>query len=300
MSSPTLQLGPVTVYFGEKQGKYPDGNQVQVRGADASVLFDTPLSAARLGPELDGADAVILGHVHEDHTAGLQRFPATPVFVPEQDLAALQSMEGMLRHYGYAPATGEAMAEKITREFNFRPRPDALGYADGHIWELGGGVTVRALHMPGHTRGHSVLLVEPGAIAFIGDIDLSGFGPYYADACSSLAEFRQTLARIEHMPAAAWITFHHKGVVTERGVFLRLLRAFREKIEQREAAILAALGPRGRTLESLVAQRFLYPPGYQDVYVEDAERMCLRQHLAELAAEGRVREEGGLYLARGG
>ncbi|NIP74260.1 MAG: MBL fold metallo-hydrolase, partial [Gammaproteobacteria bacterium] len=72
---------------------------------------------------------------------------------------------------------------------------------------------VRAVHMPGHTRGHSVLLVEPGAIAFIGDIDLSGFGPYYADACSNLAEFRSTLERIEHLEARAWITFHHKGVV---------------------------------------------------------------------------------------
>ena len=40
-------------------------------------------------------------------------------------------------------------------------------------------------HMPGHTAGHTVLLVEPEGVAFIGDIDLTGFGPYYGDACSS-------------------------------------------------------------------------------------------------------------------
>ena len=55
--------------------------------------------------------------------------------------------------------------------------------------------------MPGHTCGHCVLLVEPGGIAFIGDIDLSSFGPYYGDATSSLAEFRRTLEAVKEIPA---------------------------------------------------------------------------------------------------
>jgi glyoxylase-like metal-dependent hydrolase (beta-lactamase superfamily II) len=297
MSTPLLELGPVSVHFGAKNGKYPDGNQVVVTGGEVRVIFDTPLLANRLGPELDGTDLVVLGHVHEDHTAGVHRFQDVPVFAPQQDLAALQSMEGMLRHYGYSPAVSARMRGKITEEFHFRPRPDAQGYPDGHVWELGGGVTVRSIHMPGHTRGHSVLLVEPGAIAFIGDIDLSGFGPYYGDACSNLAEFRETLRRIEHMEARVWITFHHKGVIGERETFLALLRAFRDKIDRREQAILEALGPRGRSLEELVAQRFLYPQGYEELWVDDVERMCLEQHLAALLADGRAREEGSLYRA---
>ena len=35
---------------------------------------------------------------------------------------------------------------------------------------------VRAQHLPGHTAGHCALLVENEGLAFIGDIDLSGFG----------------------------------------------------------------------------------------------------------------------------
>ena len=77
---------------------------------------------------------------------------------------------------------------------------------------------MRAVHMPGHTRGHSVLMVEPGGIAFIGDIDLTGFGPFYGDACSDLRQFLDTLEKIEHMEARVWITYHHKGVITERFV----------------------------------------------------------------------------------
>lgn len=187
-----------------------------------------------------------------------------------------------------------AMRTMIERKFHWVPRPDAEGYADGHTWDLGG-CRVRALHMPGHTGGHSVLLVEPEGVAFIGDFDLSSFGPYYGDACSSLPLFLESLERIKAIPARVWVTSHHKGVITERETFLHLLQAFAAKIVQRERAILVALAQAPRTLAQLAAQRFLYPPGYQDVFVEDAERFTLLAHLSLVAQQGKVVEEGGTY-----
>jgi glyoxylase-like metal-dependent hydrolase (beta-lactamase superfamily II) len=186
------------------------------------------------------------------------------------------------------------MRDKIERNFHYVPRPDAVGYPDGHAWDLGG-VQVRAVHMPGHTAGHSVLLVEPEGVAFIGDIDLTGFGPYYGDGCSSLSDFRQSLKRIAELPARAWVTFHHKGAITDRAKFLELLEAFREKLDRRERAILDALTVQPRSLDALVAHRFLYPPGYGELYIDDAERKTIGEHLAELIAAGRVALRDGIY-----
>jgi glyoxylase-like metal-dependent hydrolase (beta-lactamase superfamily II) len=294
MSVPRWESGSVTVHFGDKSGKYPDGNQVVVRGRDSIAAFDTPLVANRLKPVLDTADLVILGHVHEDHMAGLHLIPGTPVFAPDLDLEAARSWEGFARHYGYRPQVLALMLEKIERDFHYVPRPDAVGYPDGKVWDLGG-VQVRAVHMPGHTSGHSVLLVEPEGIAFIGDIDLSSFGPYYGDATSNLAAFRRTLEKIADLPARVWVTSHHKGVITDRGEFLKLLQAFREKIDQRENAILDAIATEPRSLDDLVVHRFLYPPGYHDIYIDEAERNTLTQHLNELIAAGRVALENGVY-----
>lgn len=294
---PTFHDGPVTVYFGEKSGKYPDGNQVVVRGRDALAAFDTPLVANRLKTQLAAVDMVILGHVHEDHIAGLHRLPRACVLAPQADVDALRSWSGLARHYGYAPCVLQEMKVKIERQFHYVARPDAQGYADGALWELGGGVRVRAVHMPGHTAGHSVLLVEPGGIAFIGDIDLSSFGPYYGDATSSLEAFRLTLSAIAQVPARVWITSHHKGVIVEREKFLNLLSAFAAKLETRELAIVQHLARTGPcTLKALATHRFLYPVGYRNTYVEDAERHTIAQHLASLVASGRViLEEGSLY-----
>jgi glyoxylase-like metal-dependent hydrolase (beta-lactamase superfamily II) len=70
MTEPSFQQGSVRVYLGQKSGKYPDGNQVVVTGADTQVAFDMPLVARALEGAFDEVDAVILGHVHEDHVAG--------------------------------------------------------------------------------------------------------------------------------------------------------------------------------------------------------------------------------------
>ena len=293
-----IRLGPATVYLGEKSGKYPDGNQVVVRGADAVAAFDTPIVANCLGAELLVADLVLLGHVHEDHMAGLHRLPKAEVHVHEADVEAARSWEGLSRHYGYSQPVLDDLLAKITKQFHYAPRPDAKAYRDGAAWDLGGGVTVRAIHMPGHTRGHCVLFVEPGDIAFIGDIDLSSFGPYYGDATSSLDDFRRTLERVKDIPAKAWVTSHHKGVVTDRATFLQLLRAFGSRLDAREEAIHAYLKERPSTLAELVAHRFLYPREVQDVWFDEAERRTTGQHLASLQRLGRAVEDAGRWHAR--
>ena len=283
-------FGRVTVFFGEKSGKYPDGNQVVIRGTEVRTAFDTPIVANHIGPEFDATELVVMGHVHEDHMAGLHRLPAAAVHVHEADLGAAQTWAGMMAAFGTDPALADETLERLQRQFHYRPRPDAQGYVDGAVWDLGGS-SVRAFHMPGHTAGHTVLLVEPEGVAFIGDIDLSSFGPYYGDATSNLGDFRRTLARLPEIPARVWVTSHHRGVYTDREKFLNDLSAFAAKLDAREQRLLELLRESPRTVEQLVAIRLLYPPTHQELWVVAAETRTISQHLEEMLADGRVRQD---------
>lgn len=290
-----VDFGRVSVFFGEKSGKYPDGNQVLIRGSDTRAAFDTPIVSNHIGAEFDATELVVMGHAHEDHMAGLHRLPHATVHVNEADLAAVHSWDGMVTHYGLDAAHAPAMLANIQRDFFYAPRPDALGYADGASWDVGQ-TRIRAIHMPGHTAGHTVLLVEPEGVAFIGDIDLTGFGPYYGDACSSLRDFRRSLARLTEIPAKVWVTSHHRGVYTDRAHFLRDLAAYTAKLDEREQRLLALLNASPKTLEQLVEQRLLYPPGYESLWAVSAETRTISQHLAELLTDGRVQvDEHGVY-----
>ena len=151
----SLNFGPVRVFPGGKSGKYPDGNQVIVQGADMRVAFDTPQVSRHVGPDLDEADLIILGHMHEDHTVALGRLRHVPVQVHHADLAAAHSWQGLSQHYGYPPAVLGALRPMIERDFDYQPRPDATGYTHGSTWDLGGGVRVRAHHLPGPLVRHT-------------------------------------------------------------------------------------------------------------------------------------------------
>lgn len=294
-----LRIGPVEVVLGAQGGKYPDGNHVMVSGREGCVSFDLPPVSRVLPARLARADFVVLGHVHEDHTAGLSLLPRVPVHVHDGDVAALRSLDGLAVHYGYRPPVTAELCRRAVERFHYAPRPDAMAYTDGATWDLGG-VRVRAVHAPGHTSGHCILLVEPDGIAFIGDIDLSSFGPYYGDATSDLAAFRATLQRVRELPAVCWITSHHKGVVSSRARFLEQLQAFGAALDRRQAALLDALRARPQSLHDLVRTRFVYPPSFDDAFVEDAERRIIDQHLRELLAEGCiVRRDDGAYAAAG-
>ncbi len=296
--SEVRQFGAVSVHLGEKSGKYPDGNQVLVRGGECRVAFDTPLVANRIGAEFDGVDLVILGHVHEDHMAGLHRLPGVPVQVHPADLDAARSWDGLARHFGYRDEVLAGMRARLEEEFHYQPRPDACVYPDDSRWDLGGGVHVRAQHLPGHTAGHCALLVENEGLAFIGDIDLSGFGPYYGDATSNLADFRRTLAEVARLDARAWVTSHHRGVITDRDFFLASLAAFAGKLDERRDRLLVMLAAGPLSLDELVRQRLLYPPEYEAPSVDCIERRTISMHLDELLADGGVRQfDDGRYLA---
>jgi glyoxylase-like metal-dependent hydrolase (beta-lactamase superfamily II) len=282
-------FGAVTVLVGEKTGKYPDGNSVLVRGRDAALLIDPSLSVAARAAELDGVDLVVQSHVHEDHVAGLFRFPAAAVHAHRHDVAGLQSLDGLLAIYGYDGPAATGLAEWVTDKFNYRPRPDAQPYDDGARFELGG-ASVCAIHLPGHTRGHCALLAEPAGVLFLGDIELSSFGPYYGDAWSCLEDFERSLARVRELPARVWVSFHHAGVITARDEFLARLDRFAGRIAERERALLEFLAE-PRSLDALIAHRFLYPSHAQLSYIDAAERRTITQHLDRLAAQGRVRRE---------
>ncbi len=288
-------FGAVTVLVGEKTGKYPDGNSVLVRGRHATLLIDPSLSVAGRAEEIGHVDLVVQSHVHEDHVAGLCRFADAAVHAHREDVLGLHALAGLMAIYGY-PVDAAEMRLSLEEKFHYRPRPDAQAYDDGAAFDLGG-ATVRAIHLPGHTRGHCALLVEPEGVLFLGDIDLTGFGPYYGYAWSSLVDFERSIARVRELPARVWVSFHHAGVITERGEFETRLVRFARRIPEREQALLEYLAE-PRSLDELVAHRFLYPPHAQMSFIDGAERRTITQHLERFAAQGRVARCGDASWVR--
>ena len=292
-------FGAVTVLTGAQAGRYPSGNSLLVRGADVTVLVDPSLDVSARGGAPAPVDLVLLSHAHEDHVAGLHRFPDAEVRVHAGDLEAVRDLDRLLSAYGLDPQVADGFRDQLVEEFHVAGRPDAEPVADGDRLDLGGGRSVTVVHLPGHTPGHSGLLVEPDGFFYVADVDLSAFGPYYGDAVSSLADTERSLARCREVDARWYGTFHHKGVLEGRDAFVAALDAYAAVIARREQALLAHLAE-PRTLDDLVAHRFVYRRHVDLPFADSVERHTARLHLERLLADGRVAEvEPGRYRAAG-
>lgn len=288
------QLGAVTVLYGDRRGKYPHGNTLIVRGREESIVIDPSLGLVARGPQPPRVDRVVHSHCHEDHFAGSFLYPDLPWLFHDADLPGIRSLDGLMTLYGYPEPIRSAWAAAVVERFHFTPRPDATAFGGGDVFDLGG-VTVEAIHAPGHTRGHCFLRVEPIGLVYLADVELSSFGPYYGDAWSDLEDFERTLRMAREIDAAYYATFHHVGVIEGRSAYLERLDRFTGVIADRERRLLDYLAE-PRTLDQIVEHRFVYRPQDQVLFADGVERRSMSLHLARLVRDGGVRELApGLY-----
>jgi glyoxylase-like metal-dependent hydrolase (beta-lactamase superfamily II) len=277
----------VSVLAGADQGRYPSGNSLLIRGEGEAVVIDPSVDVVALGGAPVAIDAVINSHSHEDHLAGNGFFSDARIHIHEDDLLGARSLDGLMQVYGLTGPVRDEFAAQIIEEFHYVDRPDAEGFSDGHVWDLGA-AQVEAVHLPGHTRGHSGFRIS-GGVFFLSDIDLTGFGPYYGDVWSDLEQFEASLDRVRDEDAEYYVTFHHKGVIEGRENFLSLLDDFAAVIPRRHDAMLEYLAE-PHSIDDMVAHRFIYRPHVEHVFADNVERRCAAMHIQRMLVRGEARE----------
>ncbi len=277
----------MTVLTGTSHGKYPDGNSTLISGRDGMLLIDPSLTVHDRGG-VPGVDRVLVSHAHEDHVAGIGALGSVTVHAHADDVHGVRSLDGLMSVYGLSPSEADVWRGEVAESFHFCGVPTAEAFVDGAVFDLGG-VRVEAVHLPGHTRGHCAFVVEPDGVAFVGDIDMSSFGPYYGDHWSDLSEFVESIARVRDLEAAQYVTFHHKGVIAGHGEFVRQLDAFAAVIDRRDERLVAML-PAPRSLDDLVGEGLIYRPGTRPAMFGDSvERRSIAMHLDRLVEGDAVR-----------
>jgi glyoxylase-like metal-dependent hydrolase (beta-lactamase superfamily II) len=295
------EVGPLTVLFGKDNGKYPHGNSLYVKGSESSVIIDPCLGVVERKDHLPAVDMVLHSHTHEDHVAGSHLFPDVPWYCHPDDRIGLESIDGMMTMYGLPPGEAyDGFREEILTSFCYAPASDLHTFDDGEAFDLGG-VVIRVIHTPGHTRGHCCFEIAWGETAqeklvYLGDIELTGFGPYYGDAWSDLEDFERSMEKLRTVDAEWWLTFHHKGLIESRDKFLSMLDQFEAMIPDREERLLAFL-TEPRSMPEIVEHRFIYRPGQGGFMVESIEERSMQMHLQRLIRAGRVSMQEDRYMA---
>jgi glyoxylase-like metal-dependent hydrolase (beta-lactamase superfamily II)/8-oxo-dGTP pyrophosphatase MutT (NUDIX family) len=201
---------------------------------------------------------ILLTHHHPDHVGGLdavrERFP-----VP---VAA------------HADTAKHVRVDLVLKDGDWIPLVPGAG-----DWNL------RALHTPGHTRGHLSFLHPRTRSLFTGDHIPGGSGTVIIDPPEGdMAEYVASLERLLSEPVETLFPGHG----APQGAAMRRIRWLIAHRLEREAKVLAALDAEPRPLSDLVPRAYADTPKELWPY---AERSLLA-HLLKLEGEGRAKREG--------
>ncbi|MCX7172581.1 MAG: MBL fold metallo-hydrolase [Proteobacteria bacterium] len=290
-------FGPVRFIPGAGAGKYPHSNSVYVE--DAGVLIDAGAGREAYQSLLDGPGVreLWLSHWHEDHIACIDMFDHLPLRQMEIEAEPLSGLEHFIDWYGIEKEEfREYWRKNLAENFHYRPRRATRHFSPGEVIDLGS-CSVEVIHTPGHTPGNlSFFFREPGVL-FMGDYDLTRFGPWYGDRDSSIELTIASVERLRKIPARVLLTSHEDGCFEEtpEEVSERFDR-YLDVIDQREGKLLDYLKGAPRSLADIAAQCIVYrKPREPRAFFEWGEQAIMGKHLERLMRLGKVICEGQGY-----
>jgi glyoxylase-like metal-dependent hydrolase (beta-lactamase superfamily II) len=286
-------FGPIRFIPGENRGKYPFCHSLYIDGE--GILLDPASDRNRLKRlrEESGVREVWLSHWHEDHFMHLDLFDDLPLRMSEQDAPQLSDIELFLDGYGIEKEEHRrAWREIATTQFHFRPRLPTGFLQGGQQIQLAE-LTVDIVPTPGHTPGHLCFFFQEPGVLFLGDYDLTPFGPWYGDRDSSIEDTIASIERLRKIPATIWLTGHEAGIFDAQPA--DLWDQYLAVIDHRQSRLLDFLDE-PRTMPEIVNEWIVYrrPREPLDFYAM-SEEMIMQKHLDFLMAKSIIVKEEGRY-----
>ncbi len=241
------------------------GTNTYLIGERRPILLDTgagvpeyvPLLRTFVATErLGDVPRVVLTHRHRDHMGG----------VPD-----------VRRLYPRIP-----VAKLVVNDADLPVPMESLG--EGTVVR-GEGVTLRALHTPGHASDHLCFYLEEERALFSGDLVLGGSTTVIPPDDGDLGQYLASLRRLLELDVARIYPGHGPVLEPARPV----IETYIAHRLEREAQILAALGAGAETVREIVARVYHDVPSS----LHPVARLSVQSHLIKVEREGRVRRLSG-------
>jgi glyoxylase-like metal-dependent hydrolase (beta-lactamase superfamily II) len=256
---------------GERGGRYPWCNCLFIEDS-RTCLID---SGAGSKLESLAPDIVINTHWHEDHIALNYKFDSK-IHAHRLDAEAIESFDEFKRRY--------ALTEELIKIFvNFEFCKVHRKLEDGEKLRFGD-AQLEVIHTPGHSAGHCCLLIDDDKkILYLGDIDLTSFGPWYGCVDCDVSDFIASIEKIEEVVRRYNIRIavpSHGEIASGKGEILKKLKLYKEKIFEREMRIKKLLPA---TPDELVGRGIIYRKLPQPLEAfSHFEKIMIEKHLERI------------------
>jgi endoribonuclease LACTB2 len=259
----------VATVLGHNPGPFtgPGTNTYLVGASARPILLDTGQGVPIWGDllvaalkELCGSsepDRIVLTHAHVDHIGGVKQ--------AQERFGEMEVIK--MPWVGHDTAAGNRLT----------------AIADGAVVK-GEGITLRAIHTPGHAPDHLCYYLAEERALFTGDVVLGAGTTVIPDDTGDLGQYMDSLHRLLELDLETIYPAH--GPVIRKPK--EKIREYISHRELREQQILEALSGGGLEVMAIVKKIYIDVPEY----LHPAAASSVRSHLKKLGRESRVVEHG--------
>jgi glyoxylase-like metal-dependent hydrolase (beta-lactamase superfamily II) len=289
-----IELFPNIFYIpGKNNSRFPYCACLYLKGRHLRVLIDAGMGASHLAPvQKWGIDILILTHCHIDHRLTRKEIPDVPVWCHEADAPYLNDRNLFFDAIGLQ-RSGLNLAEHLDYTNGMFEIEIGHYVLDQECIDLGG-ISLEAIHTPGHTPGHLAFYIPQADLLFAADVDLTSFGPFYGHDFADINEFVQSIERLRQLNARIVTTGHagpFNGQVNEK------FNAYEEIVYHRDRLILEQL-TQPKTLDDFRGRNHIFRsyPDFADL-IRWFELVHIEKHLERLKAMGKVQYVQDMWVS---
>jgi len=287
-----IELKPNIFYVpGENNSRFPYCACLYLKGKDKRVLIDAGMGPEKIAPVKElGIDLLIMTHCHIDHRLTRMEIADVPVWCHAKEAMYFQNREQFFTAMGF-----KRSGLDLNGLFDFAPGMFEIEIdhqlTDGERLELGG-ITLEAIHTPGHTPGHLSFFIPEYDLLFSGDIDLTPFGPFYGHDFADINDLLASIEKLKQVESKMVIS-GHAGPFNDK--LPERFKSYGEVIFSRERLLLNKLN-QPISIEDLKGRNLFYKayPDFPDL-IRWFELVHIEKHIARLESKGKIRRDDGKW-----
>ncbi len=278
---------------GERNGGYPYSNSLLIE----DYLIDTGISSGHIRKVKRDftINNVICSHWHEDHISSNRLLKYSVFMSHVEDKHIIEDIDKIFPYYGLKTTDFPEFLELIE---GFRIKNTKIDKTITHneIIEIND-LKLKVIHTPGHSAGHCCFYEEQTKIAFLADIDLTKFGPFYGCIDSSVMDFEESIEKLKKLDIEIAVS-GHKGVFRGAKLIKDELDKYKSKIYEYDERILSHLSEKDPlNAHDLIKKNIIYKKyGLWSIFEINAERIMIEKHFDKFLKNNLIEPKNDGYI----
>ena len=290
------RIGSVEFIWARNSKEFLFANSIYIKGStsyivDPSATFTYIESLAMS----HAVDVVLNTHYHGDHRSLNGLFKNAVYAAHELDAPAIRD------NITYEKCADTDLnsfytewRKQVFKQYRIVDCPVSVLYQGGEVLSTGD-EEIELVHIPGHTPGHLALHFKNINTLFVSDIDLTPYGPWYANVSSNINDFISSVEKIKKIQADYYVTSHGERIYEPEKFHEKLDRFYRHFFD-REEKILEFLSAGPKKIEDLLLEGIVYRrQALVDPLKYYFQWKMIEKHLDKLLLENKIIVEDAVY-----